>query len=87
MPLSGCVGGINFVDPTDIRKAHKELMIQVRTTSIHKIQIEPIHFELSSFLPMFEKDFPEILNEMLTVIIVNNNHQIQMKIGSNTMEE
>ena len=47
MVLSSCVGGINFVDPANIRKAHKELVIQVRTKAIHisnkyKMQIEPI---------------------------------------------
>ena len=48
---------INVVDPANIRKAHEELMTQVRTKAIHisnkyKIQIEPIQFEWDKFLPM-----------------------------------
>ena len=33
--LSSCMGGIHFADPASIRKAHKELMTQVRTEAIH----------------------------------------------------
>ena len=45
--LSNCMGGINLTDPANIRKAHEELMIQIRTKAIHtsnkyKIQVEPI---------------------------------------------
>ena len=35
MSLSSYVGGINFTGPANIRKKHKELMIQVRTEAIH----------------------------------------------------
>ena len=71
MVLSSCMGGITFSDPANIRKAHIELVIQVRTESIHisnkcRTQIEPIHLEWDRFLPTSEKDFPEILNEVLT---------------------
>ena len=35
MALGSCVGGINFAGPANIRKAHEELMTQVRTIAIH----------------------------------------------------
>ena len=62
------MGGINFADPGNIRKAHEELMTQVRTRTKHisnkyKIQIEPIQSEWDRFLSILEKDFPDILNE------------------------
>ena len=61
--------GINFADPTNIRKAHKGLMIQVITKAIHnnnnKYKIhEPIQFVWDMFLQTLGKDFPEILNEV-----------------------
>ena len=67
--ISSYMGTINFADPTNIRKVHKELMSQVRIKAIHisnkyKIQIEPIQFELDRFFPTLEKDFLEILNEV-----------------------
>ena len=50
MMLSSCMGSINFADPANIRKVHEDLMIQVRTKTIHtgikyKIQIKSIQFE------------------------------------------
>ena len=77
MVLRSCVGSIKFVHPANIRKAHKELMMQIRTEAIHivikyKIQIEPIQFEWDKFLPTLEKDFLDILNE---VSIHNSNQQ------------
>ena len=55
--LSGCVGGINFADLANIRKAHKELMNQVRTNTVHishecKIQIMPIQYKWDRFLSL-----------------------------------
>ena len=46
-------------------------MTQVRTEAMHisnkcKIQIEPIQFEWNSSIPTLEKDFSDILNEMLS---------------------
>ena len=97
MALSSHMGNINFADPADIWKAHKELIIQVRTKAIHnsnkyKTQIEPPQFEWDRFLPTLEKDFPDILDEMLNHISqqqLPNSKETdphQMKIGSNTME-
>ena len=65
------MGSINFADSADIRKAHKSLMSQVGTESTHignkyKIQIEPVQFQWDKFLPTLEKDFQEILNEVLS---------------------
>ena len=56
------MGGINFADPAYIRKAHEELMTQVRTEAIpisykYKIKIEPIQFEWDRFLPTLKKGF------------------------------
>ena len=53
-------------------------MSQARNIAIHisskyKIQMEPIQFEWDKFLPTLEKDFPEILNEVLWHS--NNQHQ------------
>ena len=71
LALSSQIGSINFADPANIRKADEELMNQVRTKAIHidnkyKIQIEPIQLEWDKFPPTSEKDFPEILNEVLS---------------------
>ena len=70
MVLSSHVHRINFADPANMRKAQKQLMIQVRTEAMHfnnkyKIPIEPIQFEWDRFLPTLENDLPEILNERL----------------------
>ena len=69
--LSSYMGSIKFADPFNIKKAHKELMSQLRNEAIHisnkyKIQIEPIQFERDKFLPNLEKDFLEIMNEVLS---------------------
>ena len=45
-------------------------MNQVRNKVIcinnkYTIQIEPLHFEWDKFIPTLEKEFPDILNEML----------------------
>ena len=47
MLQSSHMGCINMAGPANIRKAHEELMSQVRTEAIHitnkyKIQIEPM---------------------------------------------
>ena len=79
MVLRNHVGSINFADPVNIRKAPKEQMNHVGTNVIpisnkYKIQIEPIKFEWDKFLLSLEKDFPEILHEVLSY----NNHQQQL---------
>ena len=84
MALNSCVGGINFVDPANIRKAPEKLMTQVCTEAIHvsnkyNIQIEPIEFEWDKFLPTLEKGFPGILNEVLG----NNSQHQQLLPNSN----
>ena len=73
------MGSINFADPANIRKVHEELTSQIRTKAIHisskyKIQIEPIHFEWDTLPPTLEKNFPEILNDVLSHN--NNQHHI-----------
>ena len=71
---------INFADPANIRKVHKTLMNDVRneTTYIsnkYKIKIEPIQFEWDKSLPTLEKDFPKILNEVLSCKNYQNTNQ------------
>ena len=68
--LSSLIGGNNFVDPGNTRKARKDLMNKAGTEAIHisnkyKVQIEPLHLEWDRFIPIFEKEFLDILNEML----------------------
>ena len=51
------------MDPVSMRKAHEELMKQVRSDTIHisnkyRVQIEPIYFEWKIFIPTLEKEFP-----------------------------
>ena len=79
-----CMGDINFADPANIRKAHKELMTQVRTKAIYisnkyKIQVEHIQFEWDRFLPTLEKDSLEILNKVLS----HNSQQQQQQPNPN----
>ena len=70
------MGRINFVDAVNIKQVHEELMSKVRTKVIYissnkyKIQIEPVHGKI---LPTLEKDFPEMLNEVLSY---NNEQQL-----------
>ena len=49
---------------------HKQLMNQVTDKAIsisnkYTIQIEPLYIELDKLIPTLEKEFPDILNEML----------------------
>ena len=60
MVLSSHMGDINFADPDNTRKAHKELMTRVRTEAIHisnkyKVQIEPLHFGWDRFFPCLRR--------------------------------
>ena len=69
--LSSHIGSINFADPVSIRKAHKELMRQVKDEASHitnkyKVQLEPFYFEWERFIPMLEKEFPDILSKMMS---------------------
>ena len=59
--LSSHIGGINFVDPVSMRKAHEELMNKVRTKATHisnryKVQIKPLHFMWVHFIPMLYRE-------------------------------
>ena len=69
--LSSQICSINIVDPVTMRKVHKELMKWVISDAIHisnkyKVQLEPFHFECEAFIPTLEKEFPDILSEMLS---------------------
>ena len=60
--ISSHLGTINFVDQTNIREVHKELISLVRTETIHisnkyKTQTEPTQFEWDKFLPTL-RGFP-----------------------------
>ena len=48
--ISSLIGGINFVDPVNTRKVHEDLMK---------------NFEWDRFIPTKEKEFLDILKEML----------------------
>ena len=61
--LSNHVGGITFVNPVNTRKAHVELMNQVRNKAMdnsnkYEVQIEPLYFEWNRFIPMLVKGIP-----------------------------
>ena len=63
MVLSSPVGGISFKDPANIRKAHKELMIHVRTKAInisnkYKIQNRTYTVKVGQVLSNFRKGSP-----------------------------
>ena len=45
-------------------------MKAIHISNKYKIQVEPIQFEWDKFLPALEKDFLEILNDVLSC---NNN--------------
>ena len=69
--LSSHIGGINFTDQGNMRKTYKELMTPVRNEAIHisnkyKLQLQHLYFEWEMFIPTLEKEFPDILNEMLS---------------------
>ena len=71
MVLCSHVGSINFAAPANFKKVHKGLTSQVRAEAIHignkyKILIESIQFEWDKLLSTLEKDFLEILNEVLS---------------------
>ena len=47
--LSNHIGTINFADPVNTKRAHEELVSQVRSETIHignkyKVQIKPFYF-------------------------------------------
>ena len=48
----------------------------------YKIQIEPIQFEWEKFLPTLEKDFPDILNEILNCK-TGQQHQLNSNVNRN----
>ena len=82
--LSSHIGGIIFMDPVSLRKAHKELIKQTRSDAIHinnkyKVQLEPFYFEWETFIPTLVKEFPDILSKMLSHIY----QQQQQPINSN----
>ena len=81
---SSHVGGINFMDPVSMWKAHKKLMTQVKHEAIHisnkyKVQLEPFYFRWERFIPSSEKEFLQLLNEMLR----HNSQQQQQPLNLN----
>ena len=83
MALSSHMGRINFADPSNIRKVHKEIITWVRTEALHisskyKMQTESVQFQWPNFLHMLEKAFPEILNEVLS-----HNNQLLVNLNEN----
>ena len=58
------------MDLVNTRKGHQEVINQVRNEAKHirkwyKVQIEFLHSEWDKFILTLEKEFPDILNEML----------------------
>ena len=84
MVVHSHLSSIHVADSANTKKVHKELMHQVRTKATHiiskyKIQVEPLHFEWDKFLPTLEKDFAEVLNEVLS----DSNNQQQPNSNEN----
>ena len=68
--LRNIIHNVNFVDPTQIRKAHEVLMSddnkEVRYTGTkNSLQMDPLYFEWDKFVPTLEKHFPDILGDIL----------------------
>ena len=83
MALCSHVGSINLADPANIKQVHETLMneVGIEVTYIsnkYKIQIESVQFKCDKFLPILEKDFLDILNEVLSCKITNNTNQLSM---------
>ena len=62
MVLRSHMDDINFADPANISKAHKEVMTQVRTEAIHisnkyKIQVDPIQIKWDRIPSHIRKGF------------------------------
>ena len=70
MVLRNCIKDINFTYPVEIRKVHGDLMNEVSSipqyiSNKYNVGINPLYFEWFEFIPMLERQFPDILNEML----------------------
>ena len=81
------MGSINFADPANIRQVLGILMNEVRDKSIYisnkyKIQKEPLQLKWDKFLPTLEKDFLDILKEVLSC---KNNQQQPISDINNSM--
>ena len=62
---------INLTYPANSQQVYGILMNEVRDEAIYisnkyKIQIEPLQFDWDKFLPSLGKDFPDIINEVLS---------------------
>ena len=72
-----CVASTLQIQPTLYRYMKQMNEVTNKATCIsnkYKIQIEPLEFEWDKFIPTLEKDFPDILNEVLSC---TNNQQHQ----------
>ena len=83
MALHSHVGSFNFADPANIWQVYETLMNEVQNEATYicnkyKIHIEPIQFEWDKFLPTLEKDFPYLLNEVLSF----TNNQLHQPISN-----
>ena len=73
--LRNCVKDINLADPVQMKRVLRDLMIEVsykaqNISSNHIVQINPLYFEWDKFILTLERQFPDVLNEM-----VNCDHQ------------
>ena len=84
------MGSINFVYPANIRQVYGILINEVRYEAMHisnkyKIQIEPLQFNWDKFLSTLEKEFPDILKEVISY--KNNQQQPISNINKSTPNE
>ena len=75
---------VNFVDPTQTRKAYEVLMCDANheaqyTSTKYILWIDPLYFQVDKFIPTLEKHFPDILDEIL-------NHDDQRSAPENFAE-
>ena len=70
MTLRNCIKDINFTDPVQMRRVHRDLMNEANSeyqyiSNRYNIEIDPLHFEWDKFIPTLERQLPDIFNEML----------------------
>ena len=77
------IGTINFMDPANTKQAYGILVNAVRNeapyiSNKYKILIDPMQYEWDKFLSTLEKDFLDILNEVLSC-----KNSLQHQLSSN----
>ena len=70
MALRNCIKDINFPDPVQIRRIHGDILNEVSCkagyiSSKYNVQINPLYFEWNKFIPTLERQFPDVIYEIL----------------------